>query len=346
MEVILWCPAAKRRKAREEWIGWEPRTRGTTETGRAICPFCLLREQLSRKPGVGRVGTAPAGVVASETWLQTAAIGDLHRPGVLRGRLLPPGGRDGGGRHQWSPPGRPRLLSSRRGAEEPVAQSAAPGRRGPGARAGRVGAARMRRGASGRRDGRVADKLAQAESLHDVFACVPDPRAGNRHHRPATVLTLVALSILMGRQRPADFVRLARQLNARQREALGRRTGMPAWRRPAAMCSTRCSAGRARGARRRMERGDTKPARPAPRRAGPGRQGRYQPGSRRSSAGAGNRRQRRGRPSVRRRKRTRRALRPPAARKNELAGALVSLDAGHANHETARTIVAAGRISS
>ena len=35
------------------------------------------------------------------------------------------------------------------------------------------------------------------------------------------MLTIAALAILMGRQRPADFLRLAQQLNARQREALG-----------------------------------------------------------------------------------------------------------------------------
>ena len=63
-------------------------------------------------------------------------------------------------------------------------------------------------------------KLAQAESLYAAFARVPDPRTRNSRHRLATVLTIASLAILMGRQRPADFVRLAQQLNARQREAL------------------------------------------------------------------------------------------------------------------------------
>ncbi len=72
-----------------------------------------------------------------------------------------------------------------------------------------------------------------------------DPRARNRHHRLAAVLTITALAILMGRQRPADFVRLAQQLNARQRAALGyyRPLGKRPGSRPAAACSTRCSAG-------------------------------------------------------------------------------------------------------
>jgi hypothetical protein len=63
-------------------------------------------------------------------------------------------------------------------------------------------------------------KLAQAESLYAALARVPDPRTRNARHRLATVLTIASLAILMGRQRPADFVRLAQQLNARQREAL------------------------------------------------------------------------------------------------------------------------------
>jgi predicted transposase YbfD/YdcC len=64
-------------------------------------------------------------------------------------------------------------------------------------------------------------KRAKAESLFAAFGRVPDPRARNSHHRRASVLTITALAILMGRQRPADFVRLAQQLNARQRQALG-----------------------------------------------------------------------------------------------------------------------------
>ena len=46
-------------------------------------------------------------------------------------------------------------------------------------------------------------KLAQAESLFAAVARGPDPRARNSHHRLATVLTITALAILMGRQRQA-----------------------------------------------------------------------------------------------------------------------------------------------
>jgi hypothetical protein len=64
-------------------------------------------------------------------------------------------------------------------------------------------------------------KELQAESLYAALQRVPDPRAGNRRHRCATVLTIVAMGILMGYSRISDFVRLATQLNVRQRRLLG-----------------------------------------------------------------------------------------------------------------------------
>lgn len=53
-----------------------------------------------------------------------------------------------------------------------------------------------------------------------ISAIQPASSLCQRQHRLVTVLTIVALAILMGRQRPADFVRLGQQLNQRQREAL------------------------------------------------------------------------------------------------------------------------------
>jgi hypothetical protein len=44
--VILWCAAAKRLKAREQWIGWDPRTRA--ERLKLVVQqarFCLLHRQ-------------------------------------------------------------------------------------------------------------------------------------------------------------------------------------------------------------------------------------------------------------------------------------------------------------
>ena len=60
----------------------------------------------------------------------------------------------------------------------------------------------------------------QLESLHEALRAVPDPRSRNRRHRSSTVLTIVCLGLLMGQKRVMDFVRLATQLNHRQRELL------------------------------------------------------------------------------------------------------------------------------
>jgi hypothetical protein len=57
-------------------------------------------------------------------------------------------------------------------------------------------------------------------SLHEALRAVPDPRRSNRRHRASTVLTIVSLGLLMGQKRVMDFVRLATQLNYRQRELL------------------------------------------------------------------------------------------------------------------------------
>jgi hypothetical protein len=60
----------------------------------------------------------------------------------------------------------------------------------------------------------------QLESLHEALRRVPDPRRRNRRHRSSTVLTIVCLGLLLGQRRVMDFVRLATQLNFRQRELL------------------------------------------------------------------------------------------------------------------------------
>jgi len=57
-------------------------------------------------------------------------------------------------------------------------------------------------------------------SLHEALRAVPDPRRSNRRHRASTVLTIVSLGLLLGQKRVMDFVRLATQLNYRQRELL------------------------------------------------------------------------------------------------------------------------------
>lgn len=221
--VILWCAAAKRLKPREEWIGWDPRTRA--ERLKLVVQqarFCLLREQpnlASRVLGESvrhlpewwhqKHGYTP---LLAETFVDPERFeGTCYRAagwteaGQTSGHRR--AGRDyyqsgAGLKSLWLKPLRPNAPVLLRGAAATL----------PGECGAALPVAAM---------GVLPVKLAQAESLHEAFARVPDPRAGNRHHRLATVLTIVALSILMGRQRPADFLRLAQQLNARQREALG-----------------------------------------------------------------------------------------------------------------------------
>ncbi|MDI1247624.1 MAG: DUF4338 domain-containing protein [Lacunisphaera sp.] len=221
--VLLWCAAAKRLKAREAWIGWDPRTRA--ERLKLVVQqarFCLLHQQpnlASRVLGESvrhlpdwwhhQHGYTP---LLAETFVDPARFeGTCYRAagwseaGATSGHRR--AGRDyyhagAGLKSLWLKPLRPDAAVRLRGPEACLPAECHAARP----------IATM---------GILPVKLAQVESLHDAFARVPDPRAGNRQHRLATVLTIVALSILMGRQRPADFLRLAQQLNARQREALG-----------------------------------------------------------------------------------------------------------------------------
>lgn len=221
--VLLWCAAAKRLKAREEWIGWDPRTRA--ERLKLVVQqarFCLLHMQpnlASRVLGESvrhlpewwqqQHGYTP---LLAETFVDPARFeGTCYRAagwseaGATTGHRR--AGRDyyrpgEGLKSVWLKALRPDAAVLLRG---PLATLP------PECRAAQPVAAM----------GVLPVKLAQLESLHAACGRVPDPRAGNRHHRLAAVLTIAALAILMGRQRPADFVRLAQQLDARQREALG-----------------------------------------------------------------------------------------------------------------------------
>lgn len=220
--VILWCAAAKRLKAREAWIGWDPRTRA--ERLKLVVQqarFCLLHTQpnlASRVLGESvrhlpewwqqQHGYTP---LLAETFVDPARFAGTcyraagwHEAGATAGHRR--AGRDyytpgAGLKTLWLRPLRPAaaaLLCGPLATLPPECRAAQP-------------VAAM---------GVLPVKLAQAESLYAAFARVPDPRTRNSRHRLATVLTIASLAILMGRQRPADFVRLAQQLNARQREAL------------------------------------------------------------------------------------------------------------------------------
>lgn len=221
--VLLWCAAAKRLKAREQFIGWDPRTQA--ERLKLVVQqarFCLLHtqpnlasrvlgESVRHLPGWWQQqhGYTP---LLAETFVDPTRFegtcyraAGWHEAGTTTGHRRV--GRDyyepgAGLKTLWLKPLHPAAALLLRGPRDllpPECRAAEP-------------IATM---------GILPVKLPQLESLHAAFARVPDPRARNSHHRLATVLTIAALSILMGRQRPADFVRLAQQLNARQREVLG-----------------------------------------------------------------------------------------------------------------------------
>lgn len=221
--VVLWCAAAKRLKAREGWIGWDARTRA--ERLKLVVQqarFCLLRQQpnlASRVLGEAvrhlpdwwqqKHGYTP---LLAETFVDPERFeGTCYRAAgwIEAGQSS---GHRRAGRDYYQPGAGLKSLWLKA-----LRPDAAVLLRGPDPRLPRECAAARPVAAMGV----LPIKLRQLESLHAALARVPDPRAGNRQHRLATVLTIVALSILMGRQRPADFVRLAQQLNARQRETLG-----------------------------------------------------------------------------------------------------------------------------
>lgn len=221
--VILWCAAAKRLKAREAWIGWDPRTRA--ERLKLVVQqarFCLLHPQ----PNLASRVLGEAVRHLPEWWQQEHGYTPLLAetfvdPEHFEGTCYRAAG--------WSEAG---ATAGNRRAGADYYQPGA-GLKSVWLKALRPEAAILLRGPLGALPpecraaqpvaamGVLPVRLAQAESLCEAFARVPDPRARNRHHRLATVLTITVLAILMGRQRPADFVRLAQQLNARQREALG-----------------------------------------------------------------------------------------------------------------------------
>jgi len=230
--VILWCAAAKCLKPREAWIGWDPRTRA--ERLKLVVQqarFCLLRQQphlASRVLGESvrhlpdwwqqKHGYTP---LLAETFVDPERFeGTCYRAAGWTEAGQSSGHRRAG-RDYYQPGAGPKELWLKALRPDAAVLLRGPDTMLPPECAAARPVAAM---------GALPVKLRQLESLHDALARVPDPRAGNRQHRLATVLTIVALAILMGRQRPADFVRLAQQLNARQRERLGyyRRPGKKA----------------------------------------------------------------------------------------------------------------------
>lgn len=220
--VLLWCAAAKRLKPREDAIGWDARTR--VERLKLVVQnsrFCLWRTQ----PNLASRALAEAARVLPGHWqrlhdytplLAESFVDPAHFAGTCyRAAGWEPAGRSAGARRagadHYLPGTGPKLLLLK-----PLRPDAAALLRGPA----EALPPECRRAMPVAAMGALPVTLPQAESLYEAFRRVPDPRAGNRRHKLATVLTLTALGLLMGQRRPADFLRLAQQLNARQREAL------------------------------------------------------------------------------------------------------------------------------
>lgn len=220
--LLLWCAAARGLKAREAWIGWDGRTR--VERLKLVVQnsrFCLWRTQpnlASRVLGEAvrflpeqwqrRHGYTP---LLAETFVDPAHFaGTCYRAAGWEQAGCRGGARRAGADY-YLPGTGPKLLWLK-----PLRPDAAALLRGPA----EALPPDCRRAEPVAAMGALPVSLPQAESLYEAFRRVPDPRAGNIRHKLATVLTITALGLLMGQRRPADFLRLAQQLNARQREAL------------------------------------------------------------------------------------------------------------------------------
>ena len=219
--ISLWAGAAKRLKPREAWIGWDPRTRAqrlklVVQQAR----YCVLVDQPNLASCVlgamirhlgewwqQKHGFQP---LLAETFVDPQRfLGTCYRAAGWQEVGLTKGyhrSRDyyqtgDGLKSMWLKPlvQAAALLSGPLGQLPSTCRPALP-------------LASM---------GVLPIKELQAESLYAAFQRVPDPRAVNRRHRCATVLTIVAMGILMGHTRVSDFIRLATQLNVRQRRMLG-----------------------------------------------------------------------------------------------------------------------------
>ena len=220
MALLVWGASAKRLKGREAWIGWDARTRASRlKLVVNQHRFAVLVDgvdnlasrvlSLSAKSlGIsGRSGTATGRCLRRPSWTWSASRG--RATGRQAGRSL---GLTEGNRRSadyYVPNERPKQLWVKPlvgDARERLCAGEVERAQARGVNAAPVGVMPLRQ--------------PQLESLHEALRAVPDPRSRNRRHRSSTVLTIVCLGLLMGQQRVMDFVRLATQLNHRQRELL------------------------------------------------------------------------------------------------------------------------------
>jgi hypothetical protein len=220
--LIAWGACAKALKAREAYIGWDARTR--QERSKLVvnqARFCVLVHQTNL---ASRVLALSLKVLPAQ-WEQAHGYQPLLAesfvdPERFAGTCYKAAGweavglSEGHRRHgdYYVPDSTPKQLLLKPLHPQACALLRGPKEHLPKACQASAPLACM---------GAAPLNLKQMDSLMEAFRKVPDPRRGNRTHRLHCVLAIYAMGLLMGYSRPADMLRLAQQLNPKQREALG-----------------------------------------------------------------------------------------------------------------------------
>lgn len=218
--LLVWGASAKRLKGREGWIGWDARTRASrlklvVNQHRFAVLVDGVNNLASRVLSLSakslgaqweeRHGYRP---LLAETFVDVERFaGTCYKAAGWEPLGLTEGNRRSA--DYYVPNARPKQLWVRPLVGDARQRLCAP----------EVGGA-QERGLNAAPVGVMPLLQPQLESLHEALRSVPDPRRRNRRHRSSTVLTIVCLGLLMGQRRVMDFVRLATQLNRRQRELL------------------------------------------------------------------------------------------------------------------------------
>jgi Domain of unknown function (DUF4338)/DDE_Tnp_1-associated len=224
--VLVWCAAAWHLKARDETVGWDAVTRSkrlklVVQLRRYLVLEATRRPNLaSQCLGAGMrelVGQWESQHGYRPLLAESFSDPESHAGTVYKATNWAQAGLTKGYSQDhtdfYVPNGRPKKLWLKELAPNACALMCA--RELPPASQGAEG------------DGggaRSPLKVAQLESLRDVFRQVPDPRsATSRRHPLSAMLGLIALGLLMGARDVLDIWRKVACLSQRQREALGLR---------------------------------------------------------------------------------------------------------------------------
>ena len=220
--LLVWGPAAYRLKDRDKWIGWDAAQRA--ERLKLIVQnrrFLVLGS--ARRPNLAsqvlgasirslatqwesRFGYVP---VLAETFTDIVAFeGTCYKAAGWQALGI----CEGHSRHRadfYVANGRPKKLWIKplHAQAQRILCSA---RLEPAQQGGQVGAP----------SGQVPFSSQQMYSLVEVLRRVPDPRAGNTRFRIGSVLAIVAMALLSGKEQISEIARFARRLNATQRAYL------------------------------------------------------------------------------------------------------------------------------